>query len=104
MGHHLYKGLNIKLDYTGKILVGDGFIHEYYIHMGYQRAWAYKKLVELVFVDGNLIEKNDHSKVAADIRKKIRNDKDFDQKLHMDIPKFVEDSFSLDYKTKAWWL
>ncbi|MBE6679053.1 MAG: hypothetical protein E7598_00865 [Ruminococcaceae bacterium] len=104
MGHHLYKGLNIKLDYTGKILVGDGFIHEYYIHMGYQRAWAYKKLVELVFADGNLIEKNDHSKVAADIRKKIRNDKDFDQKLHMDIPKFVEDSFSLDYKTKAWWL
>ncbi len=104
MGHHLYKGLNIKMDYTGKILVGDKFMREYYIHMGFQRAWAYEKLLELVFVEGNLIEKNDQSQVAADLREKISNDSEFHEKMRMDISKFVEDSFSIDYGTKAWWL
>lgn len=49
MGHHLYKNLNIFIEYTGKILIGKGFINKYYIHMGYQRAWAYEVLQELVF-------------------------------------------------------
>ena len=49
MGHRAYKELNMLIPYTGKILLGDGFMHEYYIHMGFQRAWAYKKLIEFVF-------------------------------------------------------
>ena len=45
MGHHRYKGLHIRVPFTGRILMGDGFLHEYYIHMGYQRPWAYKELL-----------------------------------------------------------
>ncbi len=104
MGHHMYKGLNIKIPYTGKILVGSSFLREYYIHMGFQRPWAYKILKELIFDNGNLIEIIDHSDKAEEIRNKIKLDKTFDDKLKSDIPKFVEESFSLDFNTKAWWL
>lgn len=104
MGHHLYKGLNIKVPYSGKILVGDEFIHDYYIHMGYQRAWGYKVLMELVFENGDLIETNDQSQIAAEMREKISKDAEFENKLHSNIFTFVNDSFALDYGTKAWWM
>lgn len=104
MGHHLYKGINLKMPYTGKLLVGKDFMHEYYIHMGYQRAWAYKTLIELVFESGVLIEKNDQSDIAEQIRKKIKNEQRFEKKLRRNIPRFVDESFSLDYGIKAWWL
>lgn len=104
LGHHLYEGLNVKVPYSGKILVGKEFIWDYYIHMGYQRAWAYKVLTELVFENGTLVEANDQSHIAAELRDRISNDKEFEKKLHFDIPRFVEESFALDYATKAWWL
>lgn len=104
MGHHLYKGLNIKMNYSGKLLVGKDFLHEYYIHMGYQRAWAYKTLVEFIFENGIMIETNDQSNIAAQIREKIKDERKFEKKLRRNIPRFVDESFSLDYGIKAWWL
>lgn len=104
MGHHYYKGVNIKMPYTGKIVVGKDFMNEYYIHMGYQRAWSYKELKELVFKDGVLIEVVDHSAVAAELRKQIKEDPEFWNKLHDNIPMFIDSSFDLSLATKAWWL
>lgn len=101
MGHHVYKDLNLKVKYTGKILLGGNFISRYYIHMGFQRAWAYEELKELVFEDGTLVEVNDQSHIAAEIREKLNGNKDFPSHSVKD---FVDDSFSLDYKKKAWWL
>ena len=64
MGHHLYKNINIFMEYTGKILIGKDFINEYYIHMGYQRAWVYEVLEEVIFDKGKLIKTVDHSEMA----------------------------------------
>lgn len=72
MGHAVYQNLNIKLPYTGKILVGRDFLDEYYIHMGHQRAFAYKTLVELVFEGGTLVQTNDQSQVAEALRQCIK--------------------------------
>ncbi len=104
MGHHLYKDLHLKLNYAGKILVGREFLEEYYIHMGYQRAWSYNTLKEFVFSDGVLVEINDQSEIAEKIRKIINENEDFDNKLRHNIADFVNESFSLDYDKKAWWL
>ncbi len=78
-GHRLYNNINLKINYTGKILVGDEFIEEYYIHMGTQKPWAYKVLIEFVFENGKLTEKNDKSHLAAELREMLRNraDKEF---------------------------
>lgn len=87
MGHREYRNVDLPIKYTGKILVGDGFIQEYYIHMGYQRAWAYEELLEFVFEDGRLVKTNDHSDMAKKMRVEIEagNNK-------------------LDMKDKAWWI
>lgn len=104
MGHHCYRGVNIKIPYTGKIVVGKDFMREYYIHMGYQRAWSYKVLKEFVFKDGVLLDVIDHSKVAEDLRQKIAEEPDFLKKLRENILVFVNGSFDLSLATKAWWI
>lgn len=70
-GYRIYGNLNLKILYTGKILVGSGFIHRYYIHVGYQRAIAYKKLLEFEFEEGRLKNIEDLSKKAREKRKKM---------------------------------
>ena len=104
MGHHRYGGLNIKIPYTGKILVGSEFLHEYYIHAGYQKPWAYKKLVEIVFKDGKLVETNDQSRIAAKLRKKMRSDDNFMGKLFRRRFGFIDDCGLLDEDENIWWL
>lgn len=105
MGHHLYKDVNLKIPYTGRILAGKDFIREYGLNMGFQRAWAYGHLTEFVFADGCLLETKDHSEMAATVRRQIKEDpKGFEQELRKDISKYVDESFSTDMKVKAWWI
>ncbi|MDE7422751.1 MAG: hypothetical protein K2N51_03530 [Lachnospiraceae bacterium] len=104
MGHHLYRNINIFMEYTGKILIGKGFINKYYIHMGYQRAWAYEVLEELVFDNGKLVKTVDHSEMAKKLRKELENRPEEIKKISDNIPLFVEESFSLEMKDKAWWM
>ena len=101
MGHRLYENLNLSIPYTGKLLLGDKFLDEYYIHMGFQRPFAYEVLVEFVLENGKLIETIDHSDMAKEMRETMDLEKHVDRK---NVIKFINDSFSLDYKTKAWWL
>jgi hypothetical protein len=56
-----YRGLDLALEYTGKILAGKDFIQERYVHMGFQAPSAYGCLVELTFVAGTLVEAVDRS-------------------------------------------
>ena len=102
-GYQLYENMNMKIPYTGKILVGSGFISRYYIHMGYQRAYAYEKLLEFEFEDGNLKKISDLSDKAEEIRKKIGNTNVRDFEHNSDIPLFIHQSFSLSYDDKVRW-
>lgn len=98
--YYVYKNVNMPMQYTGRIVLGKDFLREYYIHMGYQRAWSYETLLEMVFENGVLLDVIDHSNEMKEIRKKI--DGDFLQKLRLG-DRFVEESFSLDLKEKCWW-
>lgn len=100
----VYKNVNLRISYTGRIVVGSEFLNQYYIHMGYQRAWAYKTVLELVFEEGILLNTIEHSEKAEKMREQIQFNKNFRKDLDKNIPQFVEDSFSLDLKTKCWWL
>ncbi len=64
----VYESLSLFVPYTGKLLVGEGFLKEYYVHLGYQRLWAYQEVKELIFKDGILVEINDLSNLAAQLR------------------------------------
>ncbi len=100
-GYRFYENIKLKIPYTGKILAGSGFIHQYYIHMGFQRAYAYRKLLEFEFEDGILIRTTDLSDQAGEYRKKI-DDVRIDEFEHRsDIPTFIRRSFSQSYDDKA---
>ena len=84
--------------------MGVDVIRTYYMHMGYQRAWAYEVLKELVFENGKLVQTVDHSHMAKQLREEIENRTVENGGEDDDIRQFVEKSFSLKLEDKAWWL
>ncbi|MBN1327830.1 MAG: hypothetical protein JXA54_00020 [Candidatus Heimdallarchaeota archaeon] len=96
-----YKKVNLKIDFTGTILAAKDFIPEMYVHMGFQRAIGYKKIIEFKFTNGNLDSITDLSKQMEE-RRKEDPDKGAKPKspYDEDVKSWIEDTFSLDYKTK----
>jgi hypothetical protein len=65
-----YLDLGYPLKYTGRLLLGTGFIQALYVHMGDQLPWKYENVHELVFKDGLLIEAYDRSDQMVAIRQR----------------------------------
>ncbi len=63
-----YEALLHPLEYTGGLLLADGFIRDLYVHMGFHPAWKYERVVELVFDEGRLAAEHDRSAQMAEIR------------------------------------
>lgn len=99
---HMYRNINLQTEYTGKIVMGNGFIRDYYIHMGFQRAWAYEKVIELIFEKGVLVNVIDHSEKVKAIRAEI--EAGTREAKEDSIPTFVDKSFSLAMEDKVWWI
>ena len=104
MGHHVYSGLNFNTGYTGKLLVGNDFQYEFYVHGGYQSPWAYKILVELVFHHGRLTEVNDHSAIGAEIRKRLTEGLQPGQRPNRGLIRFLDDDPFAAVAKNLWWL
>ena len=72
--------------------------------MGFQRPFAYETLIEFIFEEGILLATVNQSDAAKQYRASIDlNDLKW-QYGSADIEQLVEDSFSLDYRKRAWWL
>lgn len=101
----VYSDLHFVIHFTGSIVLGRGSISKYCVNMGFQRAWAYEKVIELRFENGAVVETVDHSDYVRQIRREIELDPTgFDGKLHADTTEFVKNSFSLAPSVKAWWI
>jgi hypothetical protein len=61
----VYRPIRVRQPFTGGLLLGDGFIHELYVHMGHQPAWKYTTVLELTFDDGQLTAVHDRSELMA---------------------------------------
>ena len=82
--------LSAQISYTG-------FIDKYYIHMGYQQAYAYEKVVELIFEKGQLMEAIDHSGKVDQIRQTIDEKHEGQKDQMLDN---INNFFSLRYNEK----
>ena len=94
-----YKGLDLKVEFTGGILIGSEFIDELYVHMGFHPAWKYREVVELLFEVGTLSKKRDVSKKIQEFREKVvkyplRPGVEADKES---LKSWIESTFSLDY-------
>ena len=74
MGHKKYEDVFLFMPYTGKMLVGEEKVFDFYVNEGRQKCWAYKKLIECTFEDGKLISLIDYSCLAEKLREYIRNE------------------------------
>jgi hypothetical protein len=63
-----YDGLRLPMEFRGDLVLGAEFIRERYVHMGFQSAQSYQKVMELTFVAGKLISVQDRSDGFAQLR------------------------------------
>jgi len=93
--HLTYNSLNLKTQFTGKILIAKDFIDTMYVHMGFQSPLSFKTVIELKISDGTLIEVTDFS----EIMKKYRKQKVSDGKHSTteNLQEWIARTFSLDY-------
>lgn len=68
---NIYQNLDLHIDFTGGMLVANGFIQALYVHMGFHPAWKYETVHELVFTQGHLIETKDVSRQMAELRDRM---------------------------------
>lgn len=94
-----YPEIGMQLDYSGGLLLADGFIQELYVHMGFHPAWKYKHVHELVFENGRLAGAFDRSRQMAEFRQDLK-DKPMQPSGDLDratLTKWIERTFSRKY-------
>ncbi|MFW9939493.1 MAG: hypothetical protein ACFFFT_00535 [Candidatus Thorarchaeota archaeon] len=95
---YYYKNLNLKTNFTGKVLLAKDFIQSMYVHMGFQRPMAFETVVEIDISNGEIVLLKDLSRQMEERRKR-----DPSKGAHpysnskKDIKKWVKKTFSLDY-------
>ncbi len=97
---HRYRGLAKRVPFTGGVLLADGFLSELYVHLGYQPAWKYREVHELLFEDGRLLHAHDRSAAMAELRAKLAGAPRGPgaKACREAIARWVENAFSLDYR------
>ncbi len=93
---HQFSHLDIKIPFSGSILIGNDFIQSMYVHMGFQKPITYEKVIELKFKNGNLLSSEDISLKIKEIRESIKNSPSR-PRSEENLGKWIEDSFSLHY-------
>lgn len=83
----VYENLNLRINYTGKVQLGTGFLRDYYVHQGFQQAGAFEKVLDFLFEDGRLIQIIDRSEDAKHAREKADSpDREVCQQSLFDVP------------------
>lgn len=96
-----YEGMNYHLEYSGGLLLADGFIRELYVHMGFHPAWKYETVIELVFENGILTDETDRSLQMAEIRDMVAESSDGNARSMPsddEIRRFVDRAFDRTYR------
>jgi hypothetical protein len=65
---YFYSGMNALLPWSGQIVLGRSFLWPLLLPRGFQPAWKYKEVIQLLFADGMLQAFGDVSKKMACLR------------------------------------
>jgi len=87
-----YRDLNLIIPFNGKLRLAKGFINDLYIHMGFQKASAFKKVFDLTVEEGLIIDVSDRSKEAKEKRGAFKKKYEVNENPFQSI----QDAFSLD--------
>jgi hypothetical protein len=100
IGRWLFKDVNLPLEYTGGLIVAQGFIRSLYVHMGFHPAWKYEEVHELVFESGKLKSESDLSRTMVEVREKIESEttNEGEKPSRKEIEAWIDECFRRDYK------
>jgi hypothetical protein len=96
-GTYLFERLAGPVPFTGRLLLGDGFIQNLYVHMGFHPAWKFEHVQEFAFEDGRLTEATDLSEAAQRFRLSVAAGELRPSVGSGRLEDWIEDTFSLDY-------
>jgi hypothetical protein len=93
-------GFRELVPFTGGLLLGDGFIWEMHVHMGFAPAYKFRVVYELVFDAGRLTAEHDRSAQMAEFREMLlaRSLRPDSTASEADILQWIKRCFSLEYK------
>jgi hypothetical protein len=96
----LCSGLREPVRFSGGLLLGDDFLRDLYVHMGFHPAWKFREVHELVFEKGRVVRESDRSAEMAEFREALAgrplgpsNPADLEE-----VERWIRRCFSLDYK------
>lgn len=92
----VYNDLRQPFAFSGGLLLGEGFIRQLYVHMGFHPAWKYRNVREVLFEQGRLTEDFDRSDAMEGVRAQL-SEKPLEPTAVGEIEKWVEKCFSRDY-------
>ncbi len=94
-----YASLAAPIAYTGGLLIGGDFIWDLYVHMGFHPYWKFRRVIELIFDHGRLVETLDRSQAAEEFRKTLKADglRPGRGASKAEIMAWIERTFSLRY-------
>jgi len=94
-----YSGVDLRVRFGGAMLCGRDFIPELYAHMGFHPAWKYRRVLELRFEDGRLLEQRDLSSRFAELRERLSLEplRPGPEADAAERQRWIDGTFSLDY-------
>lgn len=98
-GESSYEDMRAPIAFTGGLLIGDDFIREMYVHMGFHPAYKYRLVHELIFEEGRLASATDQSEVMTKIRESLKGKpvRPGTSASDKEIEGWIESTFSLKY-------
>ncbi len=69
----IYEGVNFPIDYSGGIIIGRGFVKEFYDILGFYKPHCFEDVLELIFEKGKLVNKVVHDEYMGKAREIIRS-------------------------------
>ena len=88
------RGLACPVPFTGGLLLGDNFVEELRVRLGFQPAYKYRRVLELTFESGLLLAQTDRSIEMEEIR--LREGRRDDLRRR-DVVGWINDCFRIDY-------
>ena len=85
--------------FTGRMLLGDGFVRQLYVHMGFQPVWKYERVTALVLTAGVVDHVADLSHHFAAVRDAAQRGSDRPRPgaSRDEINEWIENSFDQSY-------
>jgi hypothetical protein len=98
-GRATYRGLEQIVEYSGGILLGDGFVRELYVHMGFHPPHKWLVVHELIFERGRVVERHDRSAAMAKVRERLAGNPlaPGSEASDAEIREWIAGTFSLEY-------